>query len=99
MILATEYHCDGCTVRLTDFMSLRENRHRVVRILEGLEGDVPVDFTLRVRFGFGHYARWIHKQNGDTLLTTAPDSFAFHTSAPLEIGESDIRGVAQVKKG
>jgi GH15 family glucan-1,4-alpha-glucosidase len=52
-----------------------------------------------VRFGYGHYAPWIHKQNGDTLLTTAPDSFAFHTSAPLEIGEHDIRGVAKVKKG
>ena len=99
MILETDYHCDGGTVRLTDFMPLGENRHRVVRILEGLEGEVPVDFSLRVRFGFGHYAPWIHKQNGDTLLTTAPDSFAFHTSAPLEIGEHDIRGVAKVKKG
>jgi len=99
MILETDYHCEAGAVRLIDFMPLGENRHRVIRILEGLDGEVPVDFNLRVRFGFGHYAPWIHKQNGDTLLTTAPDSFAFHTSAPLEISEDAIRGVAKVKKG
>jgi GH15 family glucan-1,4-alpha-glucosidase len=99
MILETDYHCDGGAVRFIDFMPLGKNRHRVVRIVEGLEGEVPVDFNLAVRFGFGHYAPWIHKQNGDILLTTAPDSFAFHAPSPLEIGEHDIRGVAKVKKG
>src|SRR5262249_19626426 len=86
-------------VRLIDFMPLGEKRHRVVRILEGLEGEAPVDVNLMVRFGFGRYAPWLHAHNGDILLTTAPDSFVFHTPSPLEIGEHDIRGTVKVKKG
>jgi GH15 family glucan-1,4-alpha-glucosidase len=99
MILETDYHCDGGAVRLIDFMPLGENRHRVVRILEGLEGEVSLDFNVGVRFGFGRYAPWIHKQNGDVLLTTSPDSFAFRTPSPIEIGEHNICGAAKVKKG
>ena len=99
MILETDYHCDGGAVRLTDFMPLGEKRHKVIRILEGLDGEVPVDIDLKVRFGFGHYTPWIHGQNGDTLLTTAPDSFVFHTPTPLDVGPNDIRGEVKVKKG
>jgi GH15 family glucan-1,4-alpha-glucosidase len=55
MILETDYHCDGGAVRLIDFMPLGGKRHKVVRILEGLEGEVPVDINLMVRFGFGRY--------------------------------------------
>jgi GH15 family glucan-1,4-alpha-glucosidase len=99
MILETDYHCDGGAVRLIDFMPLGDNRHSVIRILEGLEGEVPVDVNLMVRFGFGRYKPWVHQQNGETLMTTAPDSFVFHTSSPLEIGPDDIRGEVKVKKG
>ena len=99
MILETDYHCDGGAVRLIDFMPLGDKRHKVIRILEGLDGEVPVDINLMVRFGFGRYTPWIHGQNGDTLLTTAPDSFAFDAPAPLEIGSHDIRGTVKVKKG
>jgi len=99
MILETDFHCDGGAVRLIDFMPLGENRHKVVRILEGLEGEVPVDINLMVRFGFGHYTPWVHQQNGHTLLTTAPDSFVFQSPSGLDVGPHDIRGVVQVKKG
>ena len=98
MILETDYECDGGAVRLTDFMPLGQERHRVIRILEGLEGEVPVDVNLMVRFGFGRYKPWIHRQNGDTLLTSAPDSFLFHTPSKLEIGSQDIHGVVTVQK-
>lgn len=99
MVLETDYHCEGGAVRLIDFMPLGEKRHKVIRILEGLEGEVPVDVNLMVRFGFGHYTPWIHQRNGDTLLTTAPDAFVFHAPSPLETGSHDIRGSVKVKKG
>jgi GH15 family glucan-1,4-alpha-glucosidase len=99
MILETDFHCEGGAVRLIDFMPLGENRHKVVRILEGLEGEVPVDMNLMVRFGFGRYTPWVHQQNGHTLLTTAPDSFVFQSPSSLEIGPHDIRGVVKVEKG
>src|SRR5215469_13740868 len=99
MILETDYHCDGGAVRLIDFMPLGDKRHKVIRILEGLDGEVPVDINLMVRFGFGRYTPWIHRNNGDTLLTTAPDSFSFQAPVPLDVGPHDIRGTVKVKKG
>jgi GH15 family glucan-1,4-alpha-glucosidase len=60
---------------------------------------VPVDINLIVRFGFGRYTPWIRQQDGETLLTTAPDSFVFRAPSLLELGPSDIRGMVKVKKG
>src|SRR5215813_13497774 len=42
MILETEFVCDGGAVRITDFMPLGEDRCDVVRIVEGLEGEVQM---------------------------------------------------------
>src|SRR5215475_4523945 len=44
MILETEFECTGGRVRLVDFMPL--GHHSIIRIVEGLEGSVPVDISL-----------------------------------------------------
>jgi GH15 family glucan-1,4-alpha-glucosidase len=53
LILETEFVCDGGAVRITDFMPVgsSEDRCDVVRIVEGLEGEVPLEMQLDVRFG------------------------------------------------
>ena len=52
LILETEFICDGGAIRIVDFMPVSE-RCDVVRIVEGLEGEVPVEMLLDVRFGYG----------------------------------------------
>src|SRR5262245_56563161 len=52
MILETELTCDDGVVRLTDFMPVRRDQPVVVRIVEGVEGDVPMYFDLAPRFGY-----------------------------------------------
>jgi GH15 family glucan-1,4-alpha-glucosidase len=98
MILETDYECDGGAVRLVDLMPLGPHR-RVVRIIEGLEGTVPVNVDLVVRFGYGCNKPWITKLNGDIELTTAPDSFVLRTPASLEFDREDIWGLVTVRKG
>jgi hypothetical protein len=44
--------CDGGAVRIVDFLPMGE-RCNVVRIVEGLEGEVPVEMLLDLRFGYG----------------------------------------------
>jgi GH15 family glucan-1,4-alpha-glucosidase len=46
LVLETEFVCDGGTVRVTDFMPLGSERCDVVRIVEGLEGDVSLEMML-----------------------------------------------------
>src|SRR5579864_3226352 len=67
LILETEFECDGGVVRLIDFMPVypgeMEMRHDVVRIIEGVEGVVPVDVVLAVRFGYGGTLPWIRQSS------------------------------------
>jgi GH15 family glucan-1,4-alpha-glucosidase len=100
MILETDYECDGGAVRLVDFMPIGAPQHHgVVRIVEGLEGTVPVSLTLGMRFGYGQNKPWITALNGDVELTTAPDAVVLRTPAHLQFDDKDVWGTVSVKKG
>src|SRR5262252_7824723 len=45
MILETQFTCDGGVVRIIDFMPTG-GRCEIVRIIEGLEGEVPLEMLL-----------------------------------------------------
>jgi len=51
MILETEFVCDGGAARVIDFMPVG-SRCDVLRIIEGMEGEVPMEMLLDVRFGY-----------------------------------------------
>src|SRR5262245_42753159 len=51
MILETEFVCDGGAVRVIDFMPMT-GCCDVIRIIEGLEGEVSLEMLLDVRFGY-----------------------------------------------
>lgn len=53
MILETEMRTADGTVRITDFMPIRETISAVVRIVEGLSGTVEVDWEVCPRFDYG----------------------------------------------
>src|SRR5262249_45701736 len=83
LILETDYHCAGGAVRLIDFMAI-PGSGSVFRIVEGLEGNVPMHTNLRVRFGFGGYRPWITQEDGYIRMTTAPNSLALYAGAPVQ---------------
>src|SRR4051794_24583700 len=97
LILETDFECDGGVVRLTDFMVLE--KHSVIRVIQGIEGEVPISMSLKVRFGFGHYKPWVTRPDGDIELTVAPDSLVLRSNAKLEFDERDVTGIVNVRKG
>jgi GH15 family glucan-1,4-alpha-glucosidase len=100
MILETEFACDGGAVRLIDFMPIAEGvRHHVVRIVEGIEGTVPVDVILTVRFGYGATSPWIRQTEDGILLTASPDSLRLRTPASVELHPPRVSCQLQVSKG
>jgi GH15 family glucan-1,4-alpha-glucosidase len=100
MILETEFACDEGVVRLIDFMPPRPGApHDVVRIIEGVEGVVPVDMFLIVRFGYGATLPWIRRSDDGVLLTASPDSLVLRTPAKLDVGESRVSCRLEVAKG
>jgi GH15 family glucan-1,4-alpha-glucosidase len=100
MILETEFFCDGGAVRLIDFMPIAEGvRHHVIRIVEGIEGTVPVDVILQVRFGYGATPPWIRQTDDGILLTASPDSLRLRTPAKVELSRRRVSCRLEVKKG
>jgi GH15 family glucan-1,4-alpha-glucosidase len=59
LILETEITCDGGRARVIDFMPRGLALHDIVRIVEGIEGEVPMHCDLSVRFGYGKLDPWI----------------------------------------
>ena len=73
LILRTEMRTAEGAVRLTDFMPIRDRNPVVVRILEGLEGEVLVRATAALRFDYGRMPPWTFAENEDVTMQVGPD--------------------------
>src|SRR4051812_40042329 len=73
MVLETELVCDGGVARIVDFMPM-DSRCEVVRIVEGLDGEVPIEMLLDVRFGYGASAPLIELTRDGTRFLAGPDA-------------------------
>jgi GH15 family glucan-1,4-alpha-glucosidase len=101
LILETDFHCDVGAVRLIDFMAVGSNFGfgSVFRIVEGLEGTVPMHTDLRVRFGYGAYRPWVQAIDDHLRFTTAPDRLALYPGVPVKFDEHDVWSDFTVQKG
>jgi GH15 family glucan-1,4-alpha-glucosidase len=100
LILETDFECERGRVRVTDFMAIADgDRCEVVRILEGLDGDVEVEMLLDVRFGYGACNPWITREGDGTRFTAGPDAITLRTPARLEITGARSSALVKVKQG
>ncbi len=82
LVLETEFDTATGTVRLTDCMPIREQNPQVVRLVEGIKGEVVVRMELAVRYGYGEIVPWVTQHEGLLTATAGPDSVALWTRAP-----------------
>ncbi|NYI03389.1 glycoside hydrolase family 15 protein [Allostreptomyces psammosilenae] len=74
LILEQEWDTPLGSVRVTDFMPPRTGVPRIVRVVEGLSGRVPMLSALRMRFSYGRVIPWVHSREGRTGAVAGPDS-------------------------
>jgi GH15 family glucan-1,4-alpha-glucosidase len=74
LVLISELACDGGTIRLVDFMPPGQERCDVVRVVEGVEGQVTFEMVLEARFEYGRNAPWITPHAEGLTLTSGPDA-------------------------
>jgi GH15 family glucan-1,4-alpha-glucosidase len=99
LILETEFACEGGAVRITDFMPLVKNRCTLVRILEGLEGQVQMEMLVNVRFGYGAYSPWITRDGDGTRFVGGPDAVALRAPLQFEREGTVVTAFIDVRKG
>src|SRR5262249_14707710 len=98
MILETEFACDGGVARVIDFMPVG-GRCEVVRIVEGVDGEVPLEMLLDVRFCYGADAPLIEKIGDGTCFLAGPDALILRSSLVLEQASQRVSAYLRVRKG
>jgi GH15 family glucan-1,4-alpha-glucosidase len=74
MVLESEWAGPDGTVRVIDFMPERDQAPDVVRIVEGVEGQVDMRSELRLRFGYGDVIPWVRHLDGMLVAIAGPDA-------------------------
>lgn len=99
LIIETEIETKNGAVRLIDFMPPRGTNPDIVRIIEGLRGEVQLNMELIIRFEYGLVIPWVRKAHDGLEAIAGPDGLILRT--PVETRGKDLTTVAEfsVKEG
>ncbi len=83
LILETIFeHAQG-TIRLIDFMPIRERASDIVRIVEGVSGKVDLRMELALRFDYGRTVPWVTRIEDGVRAIAGPNLAVLHASVPV----------------
>jgi GH15 family glucan-1,4-alpha-glucosidase len=83
LILETMFHHADGVVRLIDFMPIRERHSDVMRIVEGVQGNVPMRMELKLRFDYGRTVPWVTGIENGIRAVAGPNLALLHASIPV----------------
>ncbi|HEU4577151.1 MAG TPA: glycoside hydrolase family 15 protein [Polyangiaceae bacterium] len=94
LILETTFQTAHGKVRVIDTMPPRTRQPDVLRIVEGLEGEVPMRCELVIRFDYGSVVPWVTRFDGGSLRAIAgADALVLRT--PVQTHGEDLTTVAE----
>ncbi|SMQ15370.1 Glucoamylase (glucan-1,4-alpha-glucosidase), GH15 family [Streptomyces sp. Ag82_O1-12] len=74
LVLDTEWETEQGSVRVTDLMPQRDRAPDLVRVIEGLDGEVTLHSVLKLRFDYGSIIPWVRRVDGHRVAVAGPDS-------------------------
>jgi GH15 family glucan-1,4-alpha-glucosidase len=91
LVLETDFETADGTVRVIDFMPRRgQGPPRLMRIVEGLSGKVPMRMELTVRPDYASITPWLEPVSDGVLATAGPDAFRLSTPLPLQLQDGTV---------
>jgi GH15 family glucan-1,4-alpha-glucosidase len=99
LVLQNEWGVSGGEVRVIDFMPPRSGLPVLIRMVEGVRGEVDMEMELVLRFDYGRLVPWVRRIGGDLCAVGGPEAVCLRTTVPTE--GRDLRTVARfsVKEG
>jgi GH15 family glucan-1,4-alpha-glucosidase len=83
LILEHEWDVPGGTVRLVDAMPPRDEAANLVRVVEGVSGNVPMRMDLAIRLDYGASVPWVTTGPDGISAVAGPDALRLRTPVPL----------------
>jgi GH15 family glucan-1,4-alpha-glucosidase len=100
LVLETDFEGPDGAVRVIDFMPRRrEGPPRLMRIVEGLRGRVPMRMELSLRPDYGSIRPWIERATDGVVATAGPDAFRLSTPLALEVDDGSVRAEFDAVEG
>jgi len=93
LVLESVFETAEGRIRAIDFMPPRGVAPDIVRIVEGLDGSVPMRSELVIRFDYGRIVPWVRRVDGARLAVAGPDALCFRT--PVEVRGEDMSTVSE----
>jgi len=99
LILETQIETKRGAVRLIDFMPPRGENPDIIRIVEGISGEVAMQMELIIRFDYGSTIPWVRTGHEGLEAIAGPNGLILRT--PVKTRGKDLTTVAEfsVKKG
>ncbi|MBT2527814.1 glycoside hydrolase family 15 protein [Streptomyces sp. ISL-99] len=79
LVLESVWRTPTGSARVLDFMPPRDGAPQVIRIVEGMTGEVPMVSALRPRPGYGSVSPWIHEVGGRMAAEAGADALWLDT--------------------
>jgi GH15 family glucan-1,4-alpha-glucosidase len=93
LVLETEYTTTAGKARVIDFMPVRSPDRRIIRIVQGLEGQVDMHMRMVIRFDYGQTVPWVrHLDDTGFVAIAGPNAVTLHSAVKTH-GE-DLSSVA-----
>ena len=99
LVLESTWKADSGIVRVIDFMPVRDERPDMVRIVEGVEGEVEMGVELVLRFDYGSIIPWVRRIDGDLVAVAGPDRVRLHSPVKTRGEDMRTRGEFTVRAG
>jgi GH15 family glucan-1,4-alpha-glucosidase len=100
LVLETDFETADGAVRVIDFMPRRvEGPPRLMRIVEGLRGRVPMRMELSPRPDYGSITPWVEPASDGAHATAGPDAFRLSTAVPLQVSDGNVSADFVIPEG
>jgi GH15 family glucan-1,4-alpha-glucosidase len=93
LVLESVFETEHGAVRAIDFMPPRGEAPDIVRIVEGLDGEVQMRSELVIRFDYGSIVPWVRRVDHVRVAIAGPDALCYRT--PVEVRGENLTTVSE----
>lgn len=99
LVLESTWDTPTGTARVIDFMPVRHEHPRLIRVVEGVAGSVEMNCEIRIRFDYGRIVPWVRKRDGSLQAVGGPDSVWIHSPVHLHGSDYAHKATFRVEAG